>query len=45
MADFQDRMSAESEQVYQRILSGDCVDVEAELFDAQLRASSGEEEA
>lgn len=33
-----------SEAVSQRILSGDCTDVEAELLDAQLRASSTEED-
>ncbi|WP_328553417.1 hypothetical protein [Streptomyces sp. NBC_00358] len=36
---FQDRMFLESEAVYQRILDGQVVNVEAELMDAQLRAS------
>ncbi|MGW2853404.1 hypothetical protein ACWDAZ_15655 [Streptomyces sp. NPDC001215] len=36
---FQDRMFMESEAVYQRILDGQVNDVEAELMDAQLRAS------
>ncbi|MFF2366275.1 hypothetical protein ACFVU0_26780 [Streptomyces sp. NPDC058122] len=36
---FQDRMFLESEGVYQRILDGQVVNVEAELMDAQLRAS------
>lgn len=42
--DFKQRMFALSEDVYQRILSGECTDVDAELFDARLRASSDEED-
>lgn len=36
---FQDRMFMESEAVYQRLLDGQVTDVQAELMDAQLRAS------
>jgi len=36
---FQHRMFMESEAVYQRILDGQVADVEAELMDAQFRAS------
>ncbi|MFD3837026.1 hypothetical protein ACFWWC_12290 [Streptomyces sp. NPDC058642] len=36
---FNDRMFLESEAVYQRILDGQVTDVQAELMDAQLRAS------
>jgi hypothetical protein len=36
---FDDRMFLESEAVYQRILDGQVTDVQAELMDAQLRAS------
>ncbi|MFF8943091.1 hypothetical protein ACF1A5_12630 [Streptomyces sp. NPDC014864] len=36
---YQDRMFLESEAVYQRILDGQVNDVEAELMEAQLRAS------
>jgi len=36
---YQDRMFMESEAVYQRILDGQVTDVQAELMDAQLRAS------
>ncbi|MEV6194786.1 MULTISPECIES: hypothetical protein [Streptomyces] len=42
---FQDRMFLESEAVYQRILDGQVVNVEAELMDAQLRASEEGESA
>ncbi|WP_164405993.1 MULTISPECIES: hypothetical protein [unclassified Streptomyces] len=42
---FQDRMYLESQAVYQRIVEGQVTDVEAELMDAQLRASQGGEEA
>ncbi|MER5395397.1 hypothetical protein [Streptomyces sp. NPDC002599] len=42
---FQDRMFLESEAVYQRILDGQVVNVEAELMDAQLRASEQGESA
>ncbi|MFE2567480.1 hypothetical protein [Streptomyces mirabilis] len=38
---FQDRMYLESQAVYQRIVEGQVSDVEAELMDAQLRASQG----
>ncbi|WP_159054716.1 hypothetical protein [Streptomyces dysideae] len=43
--DFQARMFRESEAVYQRILDGQVTDVEAELMDAQLRASAEGETA
>ncbi|MFF7330655.1 hypothetical protein [Streptomyces sp. NPDC008150] len=36
---FQDRMFLESEAVYQRIVDGQVTDVEAELTEAQFRAS------
>ncbi|MGW1504747.1 hypothetical protein ACWCQW_40795 [Streptomyces mirabilis] len=42
---FQDRMYLESQAVYQRIVEGQVSDVEAELMDAQLRASQGGEDA
>ncbi|MFF2383086.1 hypothetical protein [Streptomyces sp. NPDC058108] len=42
---FQDRMFLESEAVYQRILDGQVTDVEAELMEAQFRASQGGESA
>ncbi|MFF1702385.1 hypothetical protein [Streptomyces sp. NPDC058252] len=42
---FQDRMFLESQAVYQRIVEGQVADVEAELLDAQLRASQGGEDA
>jgi hypothetical protein len=42
---FQDRMYLESQAVYQRIDEGQVTDVEAELMDAQLRASQGGEDA
>ncbi|MFD8218037.1 hypothetical protein ACFV2U_31065 [Streptomyces sp. NPDC059697] len=42
---FQDRMYLESQAVYQRIVEGQVTDVEAELLDAQLRASQGGEDA
>ncbi|MFE2486122.1 hypothetical protein ACFXGR_23050 [Streptomyces mirabilis] len=42
---FQDRMYLESQAVYQRIVEGQVTDVEAELMDAQLRASRGGEDA
>lgn len=42
---FQDRMYLESQAVYQRIVEGQVTDVEAELMDAQLRASEGGEDA
>ncbi|MGX5187506.1 hypothetical protein ACWKT5_33305 [Streptomyces avermitilis] len=42
---FQDRMYLESQTVYQRIVEGQVSDVEAELMDAQLRASQGGEDA
>lgn len=42
---FQDRMFVESEAVYQRILDGQVADVEAELMEAQLRASQDDESA
>ncbi|MCX4421454.1 MULTISPECIES: hypothetical protein [Streptomyces] len=42
---FQDRMYLESQAVYQRIVEGQVTDVEAELMDAQLRASQGGEDA
>jgi hypothetical protein len=42
---FQDRMFLESEAVYQRLLDGQVTNVEAELMDAQLRASEEGESA
>ncbi|MDX3755472.1 hypothetical protein [Streptomyces sp. AK02-04a] len=42
---FQDRMYLESQAVYQRIVEGQVTDVEAELMDAQLRASQDGEDA
>ncbi|WP_153288602.1 hypothetical protein [Streptomyces fagopyri] len=42
---FEGRMFLESEAVYQRILDGQVTDVEAELMEAQLRASQGGESA
>jgi hypothetical protein len=36
---FQDRMFLESQAIYQRILDGQVTDVEADLMEAQLRAS------
>lgn len=42
---FQDRMYLESQAVYQRIVEGQVTDVEAELMDAQLRASQGGDDA
>ncbi|WP_329552919.1 hypothetical protein [Streptomyces sp. NBC_00696] len=42
---FQDRMYLESQAVYQRIVEGQVTHVEAELMDAQLRASQGGEDA
>lgn len=42
---FQDRMFLESEAVYQRILEGQVANVDAELMDAQLRASEEGETA
>ncbi len=36
---FQDRMFLESQAVYQAIVDGQVNDVEAELMEAQLRAS------
>ncbi|RPF32865.1 hypothetical protein [Streptomyces sp. TLI_185] len=40
---YQDRMYLESEAIYQRILDGQVSDVQAELMDAQLRASEESE--
>ncbi|WP_327137516.1 hypothetical protein OG585_29930 [Streptomyces sp. NBC_01340] len=41
---FDDRMFLESQAVYERIVNGQVADVEAELMNAQLRASQGGEE-
>lgn len=40
---YQDRMYLESEAIYQRILDGQVSDIQAELMDAQLRASEESE--
>ncbi|MEU8590717.1 hypothetical protein AB0C59_27495 [Streptomyces sp. NPDC048664] len=40
---FEDRMFLESEAVYQRICDGAVTDVQAELMDAQLRASEADD--
>lgn len=40
---FEKRMAAESEKVYARIEAGDVVDVDAELLQARLDASSSEQ--
>ncbi|MEU8688495.1 hypothetical protein [Streptomyces sp. NPDC048665] len=42
---FDDRKFLESEAVYQRICDGEVTDVQAELMEAQLRASEAGEES
>lgn len=41
---FKDRMFKASEEVYDRIVRGEVDDVEAELMDAHLKASTEEDE-
>ncbi|MGY1500769.1 hypothetical protein ACW4TU_30020 [Streptomyces sp. QTS52] len=41
---FDDRMFLEGQAVYERIVAGQVADVQAELMNAQLRASQGGEE-
>ncbi|MFF4275023.1 hypothetical protein [Streptomyces sp. NPDC001536] len=43
-ANFEDRMFLESQAVYERILAGQVTDVQAELMDAQFRASEAGDE-